>query len=322
MSKTRKQHFVPQFYLRQFAIPERQCYADKRNCRINVFDKTDKSIQPALIRDVAQKDYFYDFPLDAFTAKHFPGGDTQVVEHELEKKEGNFAKHLVDFLKHAGTEPITDAEMRFFSDFLVLQLVRTSEFRVLLEEANTLTVSEASQKYIDEHQSVENVRAVMNYLDQNPALIQATMMLNSSEVKTAASMLLNHIWLVGVNNTDVPLYTSDNPFVRKTNVPDPSRGGGCGIGSRGIEIAFPLSPKILLMLFDRTAFYKSMHLDKTIIPLMTEDVERYNSLQVMQSHKHIFSSIDNFSLASHICQKLPSICQPNRQRIRIQEVSW
>ena len=53
MSKTKKQHYVPQSYLKRFAHDSQ---------RLWVFDKVSGIIFKSNVIDVAQKRYFYDLP--------------------------------------------------------------------------------------------------------------------------------------------------------------------------------------------------------------------------------------------------------------------
>lgn len=83
---------------------------------------------------------------------------------------------------------------------------------------------------------------------------------------TYVAVLTDHIWLIGNNDTKSPLYTSDNPLV--------SRGhyGGTGLATVGIEIAFPLTPKYVLLLYERTAFQHRLGQDCQTITLNPDRV--------------------------------------------------
>lgn len=48
----------------------------------------------------------------------------------------------------------------------------------------------------------------------------------------------NMIWIVGVNQTETPFYTSDTAAIRK------GYEGVSGFASRGLEITFPITPKL------------------------------------------------------------------------------
>ena len=56
----KKQHYVPQCYLRSFAVQE----------QLFVLDKIKKSVYPAKVKDVAQDRYFNDFP-DVFLPEEY-----------------------------------------------------------------------------------------------------------------------------------------------------------------------------------------------------------------------------------------------------------
>ena len=315
MNVTRKQHFVPRFYLRQFALNETECNNDKKKCRVWVYDKAKRRSYAANILDIAQERDFYNLPPEYFPTEHFPTVDTQMIEHQLSGIEGFLAKRTSEFLASAETEPINDEQMLFFSYFLALQLMRTKEARVFMEELGTRVVLDLSQRVLDQNFPGQNLQAEVTYTEHYWAAQQANTMLNPEYLNPAMKIFLNHIWIVGVNNTEKPFYTSDHPVVRKANF-DPSIGGGNGIGSLGVEIAFPLSPRIILTLYDRTAFFNIMDKEKTIISLDAENVERYNSMQVMQSGQYVFSSTNDFSLASRIGREKPNTCQPDRPRVQ------
>lgn len=52
----RKQHYVPQFYLKRFSKPH------KNSFRISVYDKSRNHFFSSNVKDIASSNYFYDFP--------------------------------------------------------------------------------------------------------------------------------------------------------------------------------------------------------------------------------------------------------------------
>jgi Protein of unknown function (DUF4238) len=69
----KKQHYVPQCYLKNFAVQN----------QLFVLDKIKKSVYPAQVKDVAQDGYFYDFP-DVFLPEEFrEKAKAQVIEKDL-----------------------------------------------------------------------------------------------------------------------------------------------------------------------------------------------------------------------------------------------
>ena len=119
MSSTKHQHYVPQFYLREFASAEEQVW---------VYDKvTDKAFQTA-VRNVAGERYFYDSEeIEALT------GDRQLVEKYLSNLEGEFKEKIERLLQRlrAGEFQRLHPETRsVIATFAAFQIVRTKEHRI------------------------------------------------------------------------------------------------------------------------------------------------------------------------------------------------
>ncbi len=55
MSKVKRQHYVPQLYLKQW-------HNDKSDEQIYVYDKTLKKSFSSNIKNIASSNYFYDYP--------------------------------------------------------------------------------------------------------------------------------------------------------------------------------------------------------------------------------------------------------------------
>src|SRR5688572_11278306 len=78
--KVKKQHQVPQFYLRQYAGGE----------QLFVFDKPSRRSFQANITDIGCRHYYYDLP-----GEYLPEGtDLQMVEKALSAMEARFATAL------------------------------------------------------------------------------------------------------------------------------------------------------------------------------------------------------------------------------------
>jgi hypothetical protein len=89
---------------------------------------------------------------------------------------------------------------------------------------------------------------------------------------------------------------------------------GYGLGSFGVETAFPIATNVLLRLWDRR-FVPTVPPRLSEIPLTKEDVAFYNSLQVEQSQQYLYCRFSDFSLAEKQCGERPDICVPGRQRV-------
>lgn len=120
--------------------------------------------------------------------------------------------------------------------------------------------------------------------------------------------LLSHIWFVAVNETEEMFYTSDNPLVLYGHKEHQ------GLKSEGIEVIFPITPKLALVMREVEYFKKDLAKFNKFIPVTKSYVEFCNSLQVYQSYRYIFSKNSNFSLVSKILTENPELCDVNRDR--------
>ena len=262
----KKEHYVSQFYLKKFTYD---------GYRLFVFDKFVKETFPSNIRDIAGENHFYDLP-DDFVDKNT---DPQIVEKALAVFEDDFSVWINDALKNINNEKRISPKLRVhLSLFLTIQMLRTREARNFQIEA----VEKLSKSFLDF--AVQQARPDISpkdyqieYDPKKTPLLQASQIFDLETVGTFAEVLYNHIWLIGKNGTKQPFYTSDNPVVKNAHK------RAIGIASEGVEIAFPLTPNLILILRERSFFKKLKGLDSTVIPLSEDNVTYYNSLQVIDS---------------------------------------
>jgi hypothetical protein len=119
--------------------------------------------------------------------------------------------------------------------------------------------------------------------------------------------------------------------------------GGLAVSTHGIQIALPLSPTLLLsFVCERLTDYLRERLDRlhwlrgfvgfipkpfeeaeeVISPMLKhqmlsvrpENVEHYNSLQVIQSSRFVFSAAGDFSLVRSMLSEHPTLKHPHAMR--------
>lgn len=302
-AKTKKkeignQHYVPRSYLKRFTHDGKKFF---------IFDKFTRKCFESNIKRIANEKYFYDFP-EGIGIKD---EDLQIVEKELGKLDSKFPILVDDVLRTLDERgEITHIQKTNMAYFIAIQLLRTREhrnFRVelgekmgevllhLIIETNKLNVSP------DEYE--------IEFSQETAKFEQIASIFNPKNVSEFAKTLDNHIWIIGINDTTHPVYTSDNPVVMYPNKE------GSGLASEGIEIAFPLTPKYILMILERT-FFKSLEaLDCKPTYLRDGDLFLYNSSQVFQSYRQVYCQSNDFSLAEKICEEVPEACNPDRNRI-------
>lgn len=311
MSKVKNQHYVPQSYLKNFAA-----YRKRGASHIWVFDKFNQNTFSTPVRNVASQGYFYDLSKELVDVQ-----DEQWVEKFLADFEGESNKLISHVFKKIEIvikklnkkayciNVITPNVKKELSYLLAIQALRTREFRELFVEFFEKSFSSIAERIL-EAEFPDEMNEVRVRLDEKSLPIyQAIQMFKSS--KNISEIIRTYIWAIGINKTDQPLFTSDNPVVRQAHL------GANGFACSGIEIAFPLSPQIIIIIFENTHFSQLSSVDNKLLLLPLEAVNYYNELQVYNSRRQIYCNEDKFNLVKDICKAHPDVCSENKSRIDI-----
>jgi len=311
MSKniTANQHYVPQSYLKRFASAKEQ---------VHVFDKSKQSQFVTGVRNIASERYFYDLPVDEVDAN----AELQLFEKMFQKVEERFVTAVDEVASLVEAGKNMEAEQKqALAYFLHVQQTRTRKRRNQQKEfaekiLTNLVETQLKLKNFD----LEGFDVSVE-MDEAAALgYQANMIFDPEEASYFVHTLLNHICFIGTNETQYPLWTSDDPVVMRAHKHHPFMSMA-GTASEGVEIAFPLTPKIILILFER-----KFHCDLSARPydhitLKEGDVAYYNEMQVEQSHRQIYSNGDDFTLARNLCELYPELCDPERANVEVSELN-
>lgn len=94
-------------------------------------------------------------------------------------------------------------------------------------------------------------------------------------------------------------YTSDFPIVVKPHVLN-VRPMYMGLAQYGGELTYPLSPSILLTVYDREYFNSLGDKDCMFIEATDKEVRRQNMLRYFYAKRHVFSLHNDYSLIDRI----------------------
>ena len=303
--KVKKEHYVPQSYLERFA---------KKGKKLFVYDKYVQRIRPANIRDVAEEKYFYDIPEHLITEEFARRGiHPQIIEKILGNIEAKFKRAIDDVLACPIDQPLDKGLRGAMCYFLAIQLLRTRDVRNVAMEMQKKFL----QTLVDDLVKInfpEHTNLTPRVELKHESLMHIKLILDPNIVGPFADILHNHIWLLGVNKSSKPLYTSDTPIVRHHWVEGKYLTGW---DAPGIEIVFPLNPYHILILRERTFFNEEEQYDGLKVDLNSNHVEHYNRLQVIHSHRQIYSLSDDFDLAKKVCKEKPEVCQLDSNRVEI-----
>jgi len=298
----KNQHHVPKFYLNHFAF---------NSGHIWVYDKTKQNCFTSPTEKVACGRYFYDNQrIDEKDNKE------QYLENYYSNFESKFApiyaKFLIDISKSDSYE-IAQSIKSDLANYLVIQIDRSIEHR---EESHQLTIeiyNQLKDKGFSDVQLIE--LGFGNEIFDKKELHIDSIVAGNEMRATLSEILQEHIWLIFKNLTNQSFYTSDCPVVRKSHLSNEYVSED-GYASPGIEIAFPLNPYYILVLCDREYFFKNELFDGTLCKMDSiENVEYYNSLQVISSYRQVFSSERSFGLIEQMLKETPSAFDLNRKRI-------
>ncbi len=309
MTRTKKQHFVPQFYLRAFS--------DGAAARLWCYDKVLDKCWRGNVKDVAQEHDFneYSATSDASNRETY-----QMIEKglaEVESKAAAKISALIGRGMSTGTDGpaiVTPALKRDLGCFMALQMLRTKEARVRTREMITKVrgkVREAVQELRPALQFAEtNYEPSEDYLRYQHL---ATMFQEAIEL---TSVFENKTWTFCVTDSG-NLWTSDHPVIFDALQP-PWEKCQEEIDSPNVVVMFPLSPKLIVRLYERERC--GAEADGKVYSMRDDAVKRANQFQLGQCYRQIYSSADDLQLAQSLAKWQPGFCNTERDRVDLRDV--
>ena len=300
--RTDRQHTVARNYLSRFLMDG--------NKSLFVFDKPTKRIFPQSPSDASVENKFYDLP-HAYAKEHLPGPDDdhQFVEHALAVVDGQFKLEVDRFLDEVPKKGITPEHRRMLAPHIIIQWMRGKELREALYQtkvrfSHAFAVETLKRKCPDVPIDVQ-IEYDKDSIDQTIELQNVVL------IEELADILTKQIWMLGTNTTMQLLYTSDNPVVKKAHVFYEGKGLS-GFKARGVEIAYPLTSKHCLLIFETGFHAKTFkRWENRTIPLVPPAVLQYNEMQVKGSYMHVYCGRKQFEQALGFCKRFPDVCDPN-----------
>lgn len=331
MSRVKNQHYVPQCYLRKFG---------DSNEKINVFDKSKNEIRfNQSINNIASQRFFYDIDFKSMNDEIESKGIE--IPRDLKEFTSNTDKQLIENWFSSTVEPLllkvinniqatyslvnSDKlyEINVINDslrlellfLLSIQIMRTMEFR----EAFVNQVPSMMLKMIKKFEGKNDLDFKdldIEYRKEFKPLLHAQWLLDEEMHMSIMGSLNNHILYIGINSSEIPLYTSDNPVVKCPHKAEEGKSY-FGLESEGIEIIYPLTPRLAIVMREREYHNQYSIFENKFKSLTINDVVIYNSLQIEQCYRTVFSLDKEFRLAKEICNYNENIMNIKRTRINV-----
>jgi len=265
--------------------------------------------------------------VDVAHENHFYNDEEANYEIDTESKlaviESECAPIISKIISDESIKDVNDFEKGLLSLFTTIQMSRTNNVREFLAVFNKEIAGWARESGIDPNKDIEN------FQEQTEDEIKKSSIDILRTIPGDLAKELNEKELALIKSPKGEnFYISDHPVVMHNYYPRPGRGN-LGIGLRGIEIHFPITPRLCLIFLCnkvvseirhkikdqsmRMLFGKEFPVDMTEIQqflndtnnkntrlLKPENVEFHNSLQVSQSSRFLYSKNNDFELAKDI----------------------
>lgn len=289
MVKIKLQHYVPRFYLKNFSKLE------GKNHILKCFDKSEEKQFDTDIKNVACEKFFYDEEMNG----------EQLVEKKLSQLEGLFNQSIKKLIKLKNPDKLSVKDRGHISLFLAIQYIRTKETREMIRDSIKQLKKKLSKRKLSRklRQDLKEV-----YTDKSIKSIHINTLKNSLEF---ADVIYNMKWIIALNRTKTPFWTSDNPIALHNEI-NHTPYGNLGLTCLGIELHLPLTPNLLLITCDPIAFCKEP--SKKILRDFRYII-RELSYQVYSATRFIFSNNPDFTFAKKVIKENPIYKDPNRKRI-------
>jgi hypothetical protein len=298
--KVKKQHFVPQFLLRNFA---------DLNGKLWIYDKTTGRTFPNGVSNIGCNGYFYD---DAEVTR--VTGEAQFVEKLLSRAERRWSSTLKEVLERIRSQPkigLTLTERLCISQMIALQMVRTPLARDMNEQMKESLARVLAKANEQDSETAAPLPEELSQIDAKN--LHVTSMLNHENIATYQTIFNSHIWIFLRASKHGSFYISDHPLAKRPHLQGGWRSNS-GIASKGIEISFPLAHDVVLLMYDRGYFSKMELSDGNASDANSPDMLLYyNSMQVQTSQRFLYSRHNEFSHADLVLKEEPRFRNPNRK---------
>lgn len=259
-SEPKQHHFVPQFYLRAFSENKKQ---------INLYNfKRRKVISGAPIKKQCARAHFHAFA---------PG-----LEQALGGIEGDAAAAIRTILDRKSAPRPGSEEWKAILAFIAFQKARTERSEQVINATGDFLVKTSLQRgpsfsnFDFDKIEIKNKYAIALAFE----LVELTLQY--------ASDLGMHLLL---NESETDFLTSDDPVAAHNQYCEGiTYRGVLGWNCRGLQLFLPLSPRVVLLLYDK-AVYKvdgSRHGECSSVIRYPEHVRLINDLQALNAHQNVY----------------------------------
>jgi len=285
---TRRQHYIPQFYLKNFALTDN---------RLNVFSLVNEKCHSTAIKNIAKEDFYY-------------GNDEAALKLEsgLSKHEGKHSAILKKIIDNYNLNRLDNDDYTLLHVYTLFQEARSKSSKLFSIYFTNTQNADGKPDINTFKKSPRNFGKEMGhqYRTAFGRILQAPI-LSYEGISDLQPALI-------INTTDNNFICSDAPTVRFNQLKIENERL-MSLFSPGLQIFYPINNEILLLFYDPKAYQIDFDYNSSICYIDTQtDLDSLNKLQLINANDFIlFSDINQKENIEYIYSEIKTIIQKNTQ---------
>lgn len=269
MSKHKNQHYVPQQYLRNFSWDKRKLINLFNINLSNKFSDLNSCIKTGSISGQCSEDYFY--------------GKDLVIEKNFQNLERDGSRIITEIINNNTAPKLYTADHYTLLIYTLFQQARTKYASELHDEFAGKLGGKLAKIILKKIGYSGDIFDDVTITLENP--IERSLQIAGQIMPITVDLMCK----VLINKTDTNFVTSDNPVVLYNwSYEKGSASSYTGLASKGLMIITPLSPRHILIFYDKK-LYKTGD-KRNLYANVTEksDVYQFNDLQWLNALENIY----------------------------------
>lgn len=301
MAVNRKQHYIPQCYLKNFSQNE---------INIQTLDIQTNKFYSSPISGTCCFNFFYSFPDSTYDIEKNTPVNSLYAEKtyfadNIEVKYGNMLNSIISskeqWIGDSATKPLNIQDKYLFARLIAIQWFRLKQFRDSIDNLESSFIDGVLDLFIEgleQEQSIhidykEKRTELIQFLKGDAKLNHANLgYMNENLIDTYATYLAQNYWEFFVSTNDI--YTSDNPINVYPHFKN-ARPICEGLASYATEVSFPISKDILLIIWEKEYFKDKEDKDCSFSYIDKKLRIKNNNIRYIYAKRQLFSFDGKFN---------------------------
>lgn len=263
MTKKKRHHYIPRFYLKRFSVNNEGKFLGLYNLNNRKF------IKNAPVKSQAYENFLY--------------GEDDEIENALADLEGKVAQMFYYWTeeKLLYPPPLESNGFKVFQRFLLYQIFRTPKMGKQLLDSLNVTAEKMLREF-----KPNLWEQFKGHRIENDSIVLFALLHSAGKEN-----LLDHLeFKFIVNLSDLPFITSDSPVILYNQLLEKTDSyvGATALVTKGLQIFYPIHPRLMICLFDSQVY----ECDKESINCTStediRDIHQLNALQYINCNSQLF----------------------------------